>query len=85
LGPFLFHIGLGFASDLHEKTDPRAPKRLPRLTICGLLTNIVVVQIQLSDDVFKKFFRHCIFVIFNFNHEFSSCIICLDSSVNITE
>jgi hypothetical protein len=32
LGPFLFHIGLGFASDRHEKTEPRAPKRLLRLT-----------------------------------------------------
>jgi hypothetical protein len=35
LGPFLFHIGLGFASDRHDKTDPRAPKCLPRSTISG--------------------------------------------------
>jgi hypothetical protein len=29
---FLFHIGLGFASDRHEQTDTCAPKCLPRLT-----------------------------------------------------
>jgi ribonuclease HI len=52
LGPFLFHIGLGFASDLHEKTDPRAPKRLPRLTICGLLTNIVVPMVSYGCHLF---------------------------------
>jgi hypothetical protein len=57
LGPFLFHISLGFASGRHVKMDPRAPNASNYyFKWCDLLTVMRVFPPALLSTTFKVSF-----------------------------